>query len=68
MPLALSFLSEKARVMVTGTNASSDTAVITPTELRGIAPSTAIKGSVITQASEAATETSPMAKTNLMLT
>jgi len=54
--------------MVTGTNASSDTAVITPTELRGIAPSTAIKGSVITQAAEAATETSPMAKTNLMLT
>ena len=32
------------------------------------APSTAIKGSVITQASEAATETSPMAKSNPMRT
>jgi hypothetical protein len=54
--------------MVTGMNASSGTAAIAPTELRGIAPSTAIKGAVITKASEAATETSLMAKTNLMLT
>jgi hypothetical protein len=47
--------------MVTGTNASSSTTAITPTGLPAIA---GIRISVIAQASEAATETSPMAKTN----
>jgi hypothetical protein len=52
-------------------NASSGTIAMKPTAFPAIAgirmacaASTAIKGSAITQASEAATETSPMAKTD----
>jgi hypothetical protein len=55
---ALSFLSEKARVMVTGRSASSGIVAMMPTaDIR--AASTAI-----IQAPEAATKTSPTAKTD----
>ena len=58
---------------MTGRTASSDTVAIKPTGLFASADSrmagaalTAIKGSAITQAPEAATKTSPMAKTNAL--
>jgi hypothetical protein len=57
--------------MVTGRNSSSGTVAMEPTGSPAIADirmacagSTAIKGSATTQASEAATKTSPMAKTD----
>ena len=57
--------------MATVRNASSDTIAMKTTAFPAIADirmacaaSTAIKGSAITQASEAATKTSPMAKTD----
>jgi len=57
--------------MVTGRNASSGTVAMKPTgfpafaDIRmAYAASTAIKGQAITQAPEAATKTSPMAKTD----
>jgi len=59
--------------MATVRNASSGTIATKPTAFHTIADirmacaaSTAIKGSAITQASEAATKTSPMAKTDLV--
>src|SRR3979411_3522992 len=71
MLLAHSFLSEKARGMVTGRNASSGTVATAPTgspvfmNIRmACAGSTAIKGSATTPASEAVTKTSPMVKTD----
>jgi hypothetical protein len=72
MPLALSFLSEKARGMVTGRNASSSSVVGTkPMGFPAIADirmacagSMAIKGSATTKAPEAANKISPMVKTD----
>jgi len=64
-------LVRKGKGMATVRNASSGTIAMKPTAFPAIADirmacaaSTAIKGSAITQASEAATKTSPMAKTD----